>query len=364
MKILYVTAKGGIHDYRFLQKLVNDFEVLLLHYEADELIDEIKSLKGLKIISRKPWLKKTFPYLTEKRHFKKIYGDFKPDIVHTGYVWQVGILASYFDIHPHLSMVWGSDILFEPDQNRYIKRIVKKVMNQCDHIQCDAEFVKQKIMGDYSINREKITVFPWGIDLSLFKKLDKKECRKQLNIPDSKFVVLFDRNLEPVYGIEYMLEGFKEFGADKNDVLFLILAAGSMENELRRFISRSSLGDKIKLVGRVPNNKLPVFLNASDVYISTSNSDGTSLALLEAMACGLGLIISDVPAIKEWVGAENGLVVPRKNSREVYLALEKYYRDKGLREKHGANNIRIASERADWNKNYSLLKFIYNELVK
>jgi len=144
----------------------------------------------------------------------------------------------------------------------------------------------------------------------------------------------------------------------------LILAAGSMENELRRFISRSSLGDKIKLVGRVPNNKLPVFLNASDVYISTSNSDGTSLALLEAMACGLGLIISDVPAIKEWVSAENGLVVPRKNSREVYLALEKYYRDKGLRENHGANNIRIASERADWNKNYSLLKFIYNELVK
>jgi len=161
-----------------------------------------------------------------------------------------------------------------------------------------------------------------------------------------------------------MLEGFKEFGKDKNDVLFLLLAAGSLENEVRRFISRSSMEDKFILAGRVPNNKLPAYLNAADVYISTSNSDGTSLALLEAMACGLGLIISDVPAIKEWVSEENGLVVPRKNSREVYLALEKYYREKDLREKHGANNLRIASERADWNKNYSLLKSIYNELVK
>jgi glycosyltransferase involved in cell wall biosynthesis len=363
LKILYVTAKGGIHDYRFLQKLVDDFEVLLLHYEADELIDEIKSLKGLKIVSRKPWPKKTFPYLTEKRHFKKVYTDFKPDIVHTGYVWQVGILASHYDIHPHLSMVWGSDILFEPDHNMYIKRLVRKVMKQCDHIQCDAEFVKKKIISDYSINPEKITVFPWGIDLSMFKKMDKSECRKKVNIPESKFVVLFDRNLESVYGIEYMLEGFKKFSENKNDVLFLLIAAGSLESEIKKFISDNLLEDKIKLIGRVPNKELPVFLNAADVYISTSNSDGTSLALLEAMACGLALIVSDVPAIQEWVNNENGFVVPKRNSQETANALEKYYASRSTVSNHGEKNMLIASERANWDKNYLELKKIYNKIL-
>ena len=82
--------------------------------------------------------------VSEVPHLKKIYNDFKPDIVHTGYVWQVGILASMLNLHPHLSMPWGSDILVEPDKYFFLKAFVKKVMIQCYHVQCDAEFVKQK----------------------------------------------------------------------------------------------------------------------------------------------------------------------------------------------------------------------------
>ncbi|MGH2575551.1 MAG: glycosyltransferase, partial [Ignavibacteria bacterium] len=138
LKILYVTAKGGVHDYRFLKKMIEDYDVLLLHYAAGELIEDIKKLNGLRIISKKPLIK-SFPPLSELFHFKKIYNQFKPDIVHTGYVWQVGILASLLNMHPHLSMVWGSDILIDPESNFFIRKIVKKVVNQCDHIQCDAE---------------------------------------------------------------------------------------------------------------------------------------------------------------------------------------------------------------------------------
>ncbi len=363
MKVLYVTAKGGIHDYRFLQKLVMDYEVLLLYYSGNKLINEITSLGGLKIISKKPWPKSTFPYISEKRHFKKIYDDFKPDIVHTGYVWQVGILASHYNIHPHLSMVWGSDILFEPDNNWYLKRLVTKVINQCDHIQCDAEYVKKKMIKDYNIRDDKVTVFPWGIDLSLFKKEDKQECRKKLNLPQNKFIVLFDRNLEHVYGLEYMLEGFKKFSMNKDDVIFLIVSTGSLEKEVKKFISKNSLNEKILVTGRVPNNELPHFLNASDVYISTSLSDGSSLALLEAMACGLGLIVSDVPAIKEWVSEENGIITPQKNPQKVSEALEKYFSNRNLIEQHGSKSISIASERADWDKNYPKLKAIYNMML-
>ena len=102
---------------------------------------------------------------------------------------------------------------------------------------------------------------------------------------------------------------------------------------------------KIKLVGRVPNAGLPVYLNASDVYISTSLSDGTSLSLLEAMACGLGLVVSDVPAIKEWVGPGNGIMIPRKDSDAVASALDKYYNNRGLIETHSSENINIAAQR-------------------
>lgn len=362
MKILYVTSNGGIHDYRFLMKLAPDYEVLLLHYAAKDLIPEIQSIPGLKIISKVPF-KKSFPALSERRGFKEIVRDFGPDIIHSGYVWQAGILASNIDFHPHLSMVWGSDILTEPDKNFIIKKIVNKVMRQADHIQCDADFVKQKIISDYKTEPAKITVFPWGIDLKTFSKVEKTESRQLLNLGEDKFIVIYNRHLEPVYNPLGMLEGFKKFAEGKNDALLLMLSDGSLKEDALKYISANNLGDKIKIIGSKPNAQMPFYLNASDVYLSTSISDGTSLSLLEAMGCGLALVVTDVPAIQEWVGPGNGLMIPINDPSSVASAMEKYYNDRGLIIRHGEKNIEIASLRADWDKNYEMLRKIYSDLI-
>lgn len=363
MKILYVTSNGGIHDYRFLKKLIEDYDVLLLHYAANSLIDEIKNLKNLKIISVKPFIK-SFPLLTKIFHLKKVYDNFKPDVVHTGYVWQVGILASVLNLHPHLSMPWGSDILFEPDES-WLKRIlVKKVMRQCDQIQCDAEFVKNKIIKDYGVPEDKITVFPWGIDLNLFREQDKNLCRKELGINADSFVTVFTRHFDTVYGIKDLLEGFRLFCKNKNDVQLLLISGGSLKDYVVNFISKHNLEPYIKIIGNIPNSKLPVYLGAADVYISPSLSDGASLSLLEALAVGPGIVVTDVPAIREWISPENGIVIPINNPEEICKALESYNNNRALISKHAALNKEIAKKRADWDKNYLELKKIYTKLVE
>lgn len=327
------------------------------------MINEIKSIPGLKIISKKPAFVKSFPLLTQKSHFRKIYEQFKPDIVHTGYVWQVGVLASHYNIHPHLSMVWGSDVLFEPDNNPYIKRLVKQVMLRSDHIQCDAEFVKEKIRRDYFVDESKITVFPWGIDLDLFKKHNKIESRAQTGLPTDKFILIFNRSLESVYGISDLLEGFKRFSENKDDVMLMMLASGSKKEFVMRYIQKNNLSAKVRLMDRIANSLLPAYLNSSDVYISTALSDGTSLAMLEALACGLPVIAADVPAIREWISETNGIIIPKKSPEKVCDALEKYYNNRKLMEEHGIINMRIAEERADWDINYLKLKEIYNKML-
>ncbi len=363
MKILYVTSNGGIHDYRFLKKLTEDYEVLLLHYATFELTDEIKNLKNLKIISVKS-LVKSFPLLTKIFHFKKVYKNFKPDIVHTGYVWQVGILASILNLHPHLSMPWGSDILLEPDESMLKRILVKKVMRQCDHIQCDAEFVKSKIIKDYGVPEDKITVFPWGIDLSLFNQQDKNFCRKELGIDKDAFVTVFTRHLDVVYGIEALLKGFELFCRNIKNVQLLLVSKGPLRDYTADFINKNNLEPYIKIIGKTPNSMLPVYLGAADVYISPSLSDGTSLSLLEALAVGPGIVVTDVPAIREWISPENGIVIPINNPEEITKALESYYNNRGLISKHAALNKEIAKNRADWDKNYLKLKEIYNKLIE
>lgn len=363
MKVLYVTSNGGIHDYRFLKKLSDDYEVLLLHYAARDIISEIHGIKNLKIISKKPVIR-TFPYLSERSHFKKIYNDFKPDITHTGYVWQVGILASHFNIHPHLSMVWGSDVLLEPDRKWYYRKMVRRVLRQADHIQCDAGIVKNKMISDYGLSAEKITVFPWGIDLNLFKPMDKLSCRKTLGLDEKKFIVIFNRFLEPVYGVMDLLEGFRLFSRNKNDVLLIMLSDGSLKNSVHKYVKDKNLGAKINPMGRIANTELPGYLNAADIYISTAFSDGTSLSLLEAMACSKPVILTDLHAIRDWASETNAIMVQPGNIEQIASAFERYYGAKNVMQEHGQQSLEIAQERADWNKNYLKLKEIYKDLLK
>jgi glycosyltransferase involved in cell wall biosynthesis len=260
-------------------------------------------------------------------------------------------------------MPWGSDILTEPDDSFLKKQLVKKVMNQCDHIQCDAEFVKQKIINDYRLSPDKITVFPWGIDLNLFKRGEKLKARESLKLDGNKFILIYNRYLENIYGVQYLLEAFKIFSQDKDDVLLLMLSEGSLRNQTVRYISNNKLDAKINLIGKVSNNELPAFLNSADVYVSPSLSDGTSLSLLEAMACGRGLVVTDVSAIKEWVNEKNGLVVTKKNPKELAASMQQYYDNRDLIKQHGDINIQIAGERANWDNNYLKLKKIYNNLL-
>lgn len=362
MKLLYVSSNGGIHDYRFLKKLCEDYEVLFLHYAAGRIIPEIDRLENLDIISKKPAFK-SMPLISEGGHFKRVVKEFKPDIIHTGYVWQVGILAANAGFHPHLSMPWGSDILIEPGKSFVIRKLVGKVMKTCDHVQCDAEFVKKKIIDNYGLDEKQITVFPWGIDLSQFKKSDKQAAREKLKIGKDTFVLIFNRHFEEVYGINYLMEAFKIFAEGKSNILMLMLSEGSLKTNVLKFITDNSLEAKVRIVGRVPNSELPDLLNASDVYVSSALSDGTSLSLLEAMACGTGLVVTEVPAIKEWVDSSNGILAPIGNAKEFAGAIEKYYSNRLLADEHGKENIKIAAVRADWDKNYLKLKDIYNMML-
>ena len=363
MKVLYVSAKYGLHDYRFLKKLAEDYDVLFLHYSSNKNIPvEAGELKNLPVIARKP-LVKSFPLASDLFYFKKLCRQFKPDIIHTGYVWQVGILPAMLNLHPHLSMVWGSDVLTEPDKSMLKKMLVKKVMRTADHIQCDAEFVKKKIIDDYAVSPDKITVFPWGIDLASFYQRDQAECREKLKLDKNKFTILFSRPLENVYDIPTLMNGLKIFCEGKDDVQAVIAHDGSQKTFVLDFIKANKLENKIKITGWINYADVPLLYSAADVFVSTALSDGTPLSLLEAMACGMGLVVTGIPSVKEWVSDENGFVIPTGNPGELSIALNKYYSNRLLIKSHGARNVEIAKEKADWDKNYMKLREIYDKIA-
>jgi glycosyltransferase involved in cell wall biosynthesis len=66
----------------------------------------------------------------------------------------------------------------------------------------------------------------------------------------------------------------------------------------------------------------------------------------------------------EWVGEDNGLIFPVGDSLSLANSLNTYYKDRGLLKMHGEKNKQIVKSRADWDKNYSILKNIYGSLIR
>ena len=82
---------------------------------------------------------------------------------------------------------------------------------------------------------------------------------------------------------------------------FKIIGGGTFFNKFKNYVTENNLSEYVELLSFVKNDELISHLNSSDIYVSTSSSDGTSLSLLEAMAAGLPLLVSDIPANREWV---------------------------------------------------------------
>ena len=89
--------------------------------------------------------------------------------------------------------------------------------------------------------------------------------------------------------------------AEMPQAKFVIAGTGEQQAYLRELTHDLGVSNNTKFIGWVPRSELPKYLSSADVYVSSSLSDGTSNSLLEAMACGLAPIVTDIPANQTWI---------------------------------------------------------------
>ena len=307
MRVLYLTTGRSIHDYRFLAKLAEkNYEVYYLSLTNEVKKYEIDGIKSFFLecncTSEMSFFNKMlfgfWEYIRAYKRFRNILNDLKPDILHAGWIYSTGLMAAVSRYKPFLLMPWGSDILILPNKSVFFKKLSQYVIKRADMVTCDAQIVKQKIIKLANYPEERIIVFPWGIDLSLFCYSEELRIstRKELGWEDKKIVIM-DRYFEPIYGIEYFLNALPKVVNEIPEVRILLIGSGSLEKNFRKKINDLNISKNVIFLGKIPNQELPKYLNASDLYVSSSLSDGSSLSLLEAMACALPVVVTDVPAI-------------------------------------------------------------------
>ncbi len=173
------------------------------------------------------------------------------------------------------------------------------------------------------------------------------------------FILLSTRSWEPVYGTDTLIEGFVQAAERDSDLRLLMLGDGSLRPKIVATLEAAGLTDRVHFGGQVDYDSMPAIFRAGNAYVSASHSDGTSISLLEAMACGLPSVVSDIPGNREWVmPGENGWLFSDGDPRDLAEAILMAKTDSQARTMGGRARAK-AEERADWRRNFQLLLEAY-----
>jgi len=241
--------------------------------------------------------------------------------------------------------------------------IGKQILKLADRIIVVSNATRNYVLG-LGANSEKIVMLHNGVDTLRFRPLNdsKKEIRKNLGITDNSKVALTVRRLVYKNGIDTLLKSAEKVVKKDPDIFFLIIGGGPDLSEIKIRIQKLRIEKNIKLLGFILDKELPLYYNSADFFILPSKSgEGLPLVSLEAMACGLPVIATDVGGIKEILDAKYSIIVPPDDPDSMEKAILDLSQRKNTRIKKG---LRLSIEsKHSWDKNVQNLIKIYEELI-
>jgi glycosyltransferase involved in cell wall biosynthesis len=149
------------------------------------------------------------------------------------------------------------------------------------------------------VHDDRIRTIPWGIDLDTCTDTETAQTPASFALPSTTRLIVTLRAHEARYRNDDILTAFCDLGLE--DCALILGNSGSLTADLSRRAQSSPLADRIRFVGTLPESDIPSLLHGADVYVTASEVDGTSVTLLQAMACGVPVVASDTPGNRAWV---------------------------------------------------------------
>jgi glycosyltransferase involved in cell wall biosynthesis len=362
MRIIYFSKGYSPHDHRFLSSLAaTGYKVFYLQLERDQRQVEDRPVPSQ--VEQVQWAggQKAFrwgdlPRLT--LDLKRIIKEIKPDLIHAGPIQTCAFLAVLSGFRPILTMSWGFDLMEDAQRNGWWRWVTGFTLKHSNFFTSDAQVTRAKAVA-FGMNPDRTVVFPWGVDLERFRPKPPK-------VKSQRPIVLFcNRAWEPRYGVDVLAQAFVKVAQLHKDVSLLLLSGGSQAQSVRQILMNGGVIDRVRFGGQISQTDMPRWVRMADLYISPSHVDGSSVSLMEALACGLPALVSDIPANKEWVSeGVNGWLFPDGNAGALAEKILAVSAQKKKMAQIGRAARKSAEERADWKKNFAVLLDAYEKAIQ
>ncbi len=302
--------RGGIETLVFNMVLDNPFDnkILVLEGEREDLI------KGWPLLEK---IKSNLIFLNKKPKFdlsaglkiKKILIQERIEVIHSHHIGPLvySSLALMFSCkynHVHSEHdVWH----LSKKKDYFIQKILFCLFKKIKVVAVSLEVKKTLEMNFTSKSFELIYN---GVDVKKFKPLDRNKARQLFDLPLNKKILLSVGRVEHVKGHEYLISSLSYL---KEDFIVVIAGNGSCLENLKKLTKKLDLNNRVIFLGSIDN---PEHLYpASDIFCLPSLNEGLPFALLEAQACNIPVLCSDVGGCYEAINIESGSLVEAANSK-------------------------------------------------
>ncbi len=340
---------------KHLTKLCNDVLVMTSQFGDLSKIDKIDGYRVYRIpvlrkrIDRCSVLEMVTFIMSGLWYAPNLAKDFKPDMIYAYFGIPSGPIALWLKILygiPYIVFLRGGDVPgFQKNELHFyhflLTPLIKLIWEKAYKIIAINKGFKDKVRE--LTGKAKVVTIPNGIDKTLFFKNPCQNNAAQIRIitvgrlaTQKRFDILID-------AIKKLIEN----GCTRSFIVEIV-GEGPKKNMLRRQVNSLRLSNYIRFLGRIDRNEIADKYRSSDVFALTSTYEGMSNAMLEALACGLPVVASDLPSNREIVkDGNNGFLFPPENSEILAERLNLLIKDDILRDKMSKMAVET-SVKFDW----------------
>lgn len=272
-------------------------------------------------------------------------------------VWDIPIMQMFHTLAEMKNRVAQTPAEREPDQRVNCE---SEVMRFVDRLIAATPLEKNQMTWLYGATPNKIAIVPPGVDLDRFKPLDQRRARQHLDVSPDHQMILFVGRIQPLKGIDTLIKALailkmREPAIAQNVCVAIIGGDPNPDSELERTeferlnSLRAELGldDLVTFLGAKDQDTLVYYYSAAEIVVMPSHYESFGMVALEAMACGVPVIASDVGGLSFSIeDGFNGYLVPGRNpqalAEKIILIL-----------KHRVLRDQLSEQAHRWVKHYS-----------
>jgi len=291
----------------------------------------------------------------------------KPDVVHVHWAHFANLVASAWS-GPLIVTVWGSEIWRLETDSRDASESLAKGLDAADIVTCDSQDLSVRLKSLRKEGSRNVHVIQWGVNVKNFcPGAPDATLVSELGV-SGRPVVFSPRSFRSLYNLESVVSAFASVLSQVPSAVLLMTnynGDADYTHAIKKSIDDLGISESVRILDAMPYERMRELYRMSTVTVSVPFSDATSMSVLEAMSCGSVPIVSDLPAMREWVqDGWNGYLVPPMDPKHLAARIIDVLKHPETGAEWARRNRKFVEEKANQAAHMGYMTDIYRKVLR